>query len=62
MGGGFGNQSDRQEARRIQTTLNKCYAPKTMKKWLINDEEVQSRISDCVGLMLKHANAGCRVS
>ena len=58
VGGGFGDQSDRQKSSRIQTTLTKCYVPETVNKGLISDEELQSRIADCVGLVSKHANGG----
>ena len=60
VGGGFGNQSDRQTASRIHTTLTKCYVPGTVNKRLVSDEELQSRISDCVGLGSKYANGGRR--
>ena len=60
VGGGFGDQSDRQTASRIQTTLTKCYVPETVNKGLISDEELQSRISDCVDLVSKYANGGRR--
>ena len=60
VGGGFGDQSDRQIASRIQTTLTKCYVPKSVKERLISDEELQSRISDCADLVSKYANGGRR--
>ena len=60
VGGGVGDQSDRQTASRIQTTLTKCYVPEAVNKLLISDEELQSRIADCVGLVSKYANGGRR--
>ena len=60
VGGGFGDQSDRQLASRIQTTLTKCFVPESVKEQLINDEELQSRISDCADLVSKYANGGRR--
>ena len=56
VGGGFGDQSDRQTRSRIQTTLTKCYVPGTVNKQLISDEELRASISDCVALASKHAN------
>ena len=60
VGGGFGDQPDRQTGSRIQTTLTKCYVPETVENQLISDEELQSRISDCVSLVSKYANGGRR--
>ena len=60
VGGGFGDQSDRQLASRIQTTLIKCYVPESVNKRLVSDEELQSRISDCADLVSKYANGGRR--
>ena len=60
VGGGFGDQSDRQMASRIQTTLTKCYVPESVKERLVSDEELQSRISDCADLVPKYANGGRR--
>ena len=56
VGGGYGDQPDRQRGSRIQTTLTKCFVPGTVEKRLITDEELQSRISDCVDLVSKYAN------
>ena len=58
VGGGFGDQSDRHMASRIQTTLTKCYVPESVKERLVSDEELQSRISDCAYLASKYANVG----
>ena len=60
VGGGFGDQSDRQIASRVQTTLIKCYVPESANKRLVSDEELQSRISDCTDLVSKYANGGRR--
>lgn len=60
VGGEFGDQSDRQTGSRIQTTLTKCYVLGTVSKGLISDEELRSRISDCVALASKYANGGRR--
>ena len=60
VGGGWGDQSDRQTASRIFTTLHKCYVSEAVIKGLISDEELQSRISDCVDLVSKYANGGRR--
>ncbi|KAK0510770.1 hypothetical protein JMJ35_007202 [Cladonia borealis] len=60
VGGGFGDQSDRQMAGRIQTTLTKCYVPESVKQQLVSDEELQSRISECADLVSKYANGGRR--
>ena len=60
VGGGFGEQSDRQMLSHIQTTLIKCYAPKSVEERLVSDEELQSRISDCADLVSKYANSGHR--
>ena len=61
VGGGFGDQPERQRASRIYTTLTKCYVPETVKNQLVSDEELQSRISDCVDLVGKYANGGRRL-
>ncbi|MCJ1391512.1 hypothetical protein MMC18_004376 [Xylographa bjoerkii] len=60
VGGGYGDQSDRQTASRIHTTLTKCFVPEAVIKRLISDEELQSRIADCVDLVSKFANGGRR--
>ena len=60
VGGGFGEQSDRQILGQIQTTLIKCYAPASGKKRLVSDQQLQSRISDCADLVSKYANSGHR--
>ena len=60
VGGGFGDQSDRQMASRIQTTLTKCYVHESVKKQLVSDKELQSRISECADLVSKYANGGRR--
>ena len=59
-GGGWGDQSVRQTASRIQSTLIKCYVPNAGTNGLISDDELQSRISDCVDLVSKYANGGRR--
>ena len=60
VGGGFGDQLVRQMASRIQITVTKCYVPEAVNKQLITDEELRSRISDCLGLVSKYANGGRR--
>ena len=60
VGGGFGDQSDRQMASRIQTTLTKGYVHESVKEQLVSDEELQSRISECADLVSKYANGGRR--
>ena len=59
-GGGWGDQSPRQTASRIQTTLNKCYVSGAALKGLISDEELQSTISSCADLVSQYANGGRR--
>lgn len=61
VGGGFGDQPDRQTASRIQNTLTKCYVPGAVTNGLISDEELQSRISDCMSLVSKYGNGGRRL-
>lgn len=60
VGGGFDDQPDRETGSRIQTTLTKCYVPEAVKYQLITDDELESRISDCVDLASKYANSGRR--
>ena len=60
VGGGFGDQPDRETGSRIQTTLTKCYVPEAVKYQLVADDELESRISDCVDLASKYANGGRR--
>ena len=56
-GNWWSNQSDRQIASRIQTSLSKCYVHETVTKGLISEEELQLRVSDCVNLALQYANS-----
>lgn len=56
--GPFGDQADRETARRIQTALTKCFASDAEEERLISDDELQSRISDCRNLVEKFSNGG----
>ena len=58
VGGGFGDQADRQTASRIQAALTRCFVPGAAEKQLISDDKLQSRVTDCEELVKKYANSG----
>ena len=60
VGGGFGDQADRQITSRIHTTLIKCDVPESANKRLVSDEELPSWILDSVDLVSEYANVGRR--